>query len=320
MATLPSFACPYCGQLIISRECDGPIKAPRSYAECLRQCRACEVGFSNANSGVPKDLTTILRDPFAGIPDSIAAGWQDVFAQALNVKNRKTKQARMSSLHSEDHVTWTVFRYLQTHHFLRAAFSGMGLKGFASATEEPTLLLWGVPVPLSDKGEQIHSDLLAVLSKLEENPQYLSEPDVILDFGKAGLLLIEVKLKSGNEAGEVNGRWEKYIASVDPSSLPFSDAAIVRQTGLYELTRNWRIACDLAKERPMAFLNLGPERLFAEKNATATLQQFQEGLLQSSTRQFILLTWSQLLKAIPQQEEWFQAYVIKRGINSAGTQ
>lgn len=320
MATLPGFACPYCGQLIISRECDVPIKAPRSYAECLRQCRACEVGFSNANSRVPTDLTPILREPFAGIPDTIAAGWQDVLAQALNVKNRKTKQARMSSLHSEDHVTWTVFRYLQLNQFLRSAFSGMALKEFSSSTEEPTLLLWGVPVPLNDtKGEQLHRELCAVLSNLKENPEYHSEPDVILDFGKAGLLLIEVKLKSGNEAGEANGRWDKYLANVDPSCLPFSNSARVRQSGLYELTRNWRIAWELAKDRPMALVNLGLERLFTEKGSASSLQQFREGLSQSSTRQFLPLTWNQLVNAIPYQEEWFKVYVVKRGINSAGT-
>ena len=110
MPRLPSITCPDCRQPISSR--DGLNTAPLKYADCLRQCEPCGNGFSNKNTDKVEQLTIILRDPFSHVPALITEGWEDVFAQALNETNRKSKHAKIASLNSEDHVTWTVFRYL----------------------------------------------------------------------------------------------------------------------------------------------------------------------------------------------------------------
>lgn len=314
MTILPRVICPCCLRSIISRQSDNRIKAPLSYADCLRQCEACGIGFSNANSSDVKDLTQILRDPFAGVPHAIADGWQEVAAQALNVTNRKTKHARMSSLNSEDHVTWTVFRYVQFHQLLRPSLAVLGSKWMDSTPEEPTILLRGVPVPLKDaKGQQARTRLCQLLEGLGENPAYLSEPDVIVDYGEAGVLFIEVKLKSLNVSSNAEERWNKYLTANSTDLQPFRDIEGIRQTGLYELMRNWRIAWDFAAGRPMALVNLGPEALFVGAEGEK-LREFQTSLSQNAMRQFIPLTWGKFLKAIPHREEWFQEYLVRRQI------
>jgi len=313
MTRLPTITCPGCNQTITSRDAVASIKRPLSYADCLRQCARCGFGFSNANERSADKVTILLRMPFAGIPEEVTAGWQEVCEQALNEKNRKSKQARMASLNSEDHVTWIVFRYLQLHHSLRASLVGLGLTWLDTAAVEPTVLLWGVPLPLNDpKGKDIHSRLRTVLTKLGENCEYLSEPDVILDFGRIGVIFIVVKLKSINPTQEANERWDKYFSPSDSSTQPFCDLQAIRRTGLYELMRNWRIAWDLADERPFALVNLGPEQIFSDKTAATKLQEFQNALSQSFSRRFISLTWNQLLESVPNQEEWFRIYTKRR--------
>ena len=317
MPRLPSITCPDCQQTIVSR--DEPINAPLKYGDCLRQCEPCGNGFSNANTGKVEQLTIILRDPFSHVPAHIAEGWEDVFAQALNKINGESKPTKIASLNSEDHVTWTVFRYLQERKYLRSCLSALNLDWLASTTEEPTLLLWGVPIPLGDaKGKMVCDVVVRVLDMMGEKQERRSEPDVILDFGQAGLIFIEVKLKSPNDSGEANERWQKYFNGSTPSlsSQSFVNVEAIRQSGLYELTRNWRIAWDLARERPMALVNLGPERLFQGQAVAAKLDQFQGALAQSPTRRFIPVTWKTLLRSIPHQEEWFERYT-KRRIESA---
>jgi hypothetical protein len=317
MARLPNITCPDCKQPITSR--NGLNTAAIKYSDCLRQCEPCGNGFSNANTDKIEHLTIILRDPFLHIPASIANGWEAVFAQALNETNRESKHAKIASLNSEDHVTWTVFRYLQERKYLRPCLSALNLDWLSSATEEPTLLLWGVPVPLCDaNGKSLRDALICVLDTIGEDRKLYSEPDVILDFGRTGLIFIEVKLKSPNDSGEANERWQKYFKGPTHSSLsqPFADVEGIRHSGLYELMRNWRIAWDLTRERPMALVNLGPERLFQGQAEAAKLDQFQGALSLSSTRRFVPATWETILHSIPHQDEWFARYT-KRRIGSA---
>lgn len=154
MARLLSVPCPKCKKLLESREFmpnarDGARRAS-DFQSCLRRCEVCGIGLSNANTDDLDRLTIIYRDPFASLPDWIREGCEQTLAQALNVKNRRVKQAKFASSKSEDHITWTVFRFLQHTRTLGKTLGQVGIGLSTDKAHEPTLLLWGVPVPNDD--------------------------------------------------------------------------------------------------------------------------------------------------------------------------
>ncbi len=139
--------CPKCGQVVESAEFTPNARggAPRAsgYASCLRRCEACGLGFSNAKTGDLSKLTIIYRDPFAGLPDWIQWGWYETWTNSLNISHRQVKKTEFMSSRSEDHVTWTVFKFLQSNGAFRRTMLRVGILP-AMIECEPGLILWGV--------------------------------------------------------------------------------------------------------------------------------------------------------------------------------
>jgi hypothetical protein len=173
------------------------------------------------------------------------------------------------------------------------------------------LLLWGVPVTAGQTSAALRKALLAVSDHLGEDPARRSEPDVVLDFGRHGLVFVEVKYRSKNDrkAPEYE-HWGRYL---DVPSACFDSPSAVRASGLYELARYWRIGCDIARARPFTLVNLGPVRLFRGRGA-AMLSQFASALGQAESRRFVRLTWAGLLQGISDKPDWLTDYVRKRGL------
>lgn len=241
---LPLIFCPGCKQPVYSREYTpnrkGGANTASAYDTCLRQCGACGYGFSNANTDQIEKLTIIYRDPFRNVPSSIADGWETTLGRALNRANRAAKRVKFASSNSEDHVTWTVFRYLQLQKEIRPVLSNLGSEISKNAIDEPAMLLWGVPVPPNDpKAQFLQGHLVRILETLGESPRFYSEPDVILEFGEKGVIFIEMKVGSPNDKKQPSyGGWERYIKD----KVVFGDTRKLKECGLYELARNWRIA------------------------------------------------------------------------------
>lgn len=313
MAKLPIIDCLRCGKKVESKEFNPASKGgadhANSYESCLRKCKECGFGFSNVNTNRVADLTIIYRDPFWNVPAFIAEGYEFTLKNAMNVVNRPAKKVKFASSKSEDHVTWTVFRCLQMQSGIGDAILKVGIEFARLAIGEPTLLLWGVPIPKGDSlGKSIRHQLENIVDAIGEDSQRRSEPDVILDFGDAGLVFIEVKLWSPNETKKDDyAGWEKYITSTGA----FLDPDKVKCSGFYELSRNWRIACEMANSRPMALVNLGPGTLFKDDDKT-DMGIFCESLRLSPIRQFVKVTWKTFLDAIPKKPEWFSQYIQDR--------
>jgi hypothetical protein len=149
-----------------------------------------------------------------------------------------------------------------------------------------------------------------VSKNLGESQNSRSEPDVILDFKSAGLVIIEVKHGSRNEWEKANHKgWQSYLRDTQA----FANPEGVRQVGLYELTRNWRIGWDLADGRPFRLVNLGPPRLFAMP-FSAVLRRFENCLNTTDDHKFVLATWCDLVAAITSPPPWLQKYLKGRGV------
>jgi hypothetical protein len=193
-ARLPSIRCE-CGTLIES----GPFRpnkrggAPSAsgYASCLRRCEVCGIGFSNAKTGNISGLTLILREPFAQMPIWLSEDSDSALDQCLNRAHAAKKRMDFQSLHSEDHVTWTVTKLLQREGALGRAFGHPDCR-------EPDLLIWGAPVPYerNPHGHALRERVIAHLNDLNEQPRFRTEPDLVLDFGNNGVVIVEAKLFS----------------------------------------------------------------------------------------------------------------------------
>ena len=303
MTRLPETKCPGCGDLMRdSRPPDaGPAPAARRYEKCLRRCDKCGIGLSNGNNAV-----RIYREPWQNVPGNVHGGLYCALDQALNEQSRCSKKAKFCSQTSEDAVTWTVFRGLQQEGLLRQTLAYLGFGLAKEPSDEPAMLLWGAPVPASDgRAQLLRQRLLSVSDDLKERAQSRSEPDVVLDFGDEGLILIEVKCNSGNDVKKPDyAGWPLYLERTEA----FADWKGARGTGLYELARNWRIAWELAGDRPMWLVNLGPGELFEGTKAEA-LQAFKQCLKTSDKRRFLWRTWRKFLPDVPQ---WLSEYLEQR--------
>jgi len=267
----------------------------------LRRCEHCRIGFSN--SSVPGEVVRIFKDPLHNIPVEVHDGVLETLAKAVNLWSRDKKRIKFGFETSEDAVTWTVFKYLQNEKKLRKTCPPPLCS--STSVEEPAMLLWGVPVPGNDcRANEVAGALLKISDKLKEDPDFRSEPDVVLDFGADGVLIIEVKYRSKN--ADKWGKGKYYL-----ESKAFNDPELAQKTNLYELVRNWRFAWELASGRPMALVNLGPETLF-NKKAECALRDFEASLRQDESHRFVRMKWSGLLSLITPKPKWFSDFILNR--------
>jgi len=296
---LPNVVCPRCQSTIAAT--DGEIKAATNYSECLRRCQSCGIGFSNAISSP----TVIYRYPEQNVPEQVREGVLESLKQSLNEQHRADKISKFGFSTSEDALTWTVFSHLrrtgQLHTAMRSCVT-------PEANSSPlALLLWGAPYPLdSPEGSRMRQQLITICDHLGEEKTCRSEPDVAVDFGDAGVVLIEVKYRSGNDRKRFGDRYNRYVRETDA----FSDVAAVGRSELYELTRNWRIGVELAGGRPFALVNL-----VIKDSDPARTEEFRAGL-NPKRGQFLVLRWPGFVAGF-QQPDWLKSYLARR-LSSGG--
>jgi hypothetical protein len=304
---LPPIECTLCGKTLKSDPYT-PMPSKRgaqrasNFESCLRRCESCGIGYSNAESRDAKALQRILRDPFLGLPGWVAEGCDRALDECLNraQKHPEKKRKAFHSFGSEDHATWVAMKLLQREGALSSVF---GLDEYA-----PTMLLWGVPVPNeSAPGEILRKKVTSILvDRLREKPDWLTEPDVILDFGEQGIVIIEAKLDSPNDSKSPDySGWGQYLCQ-----RAFKDPDLARTSGLYQLARNWRLGYELAGNLPFTLVNLAPKFDIKMKRI---LEKFRDALRVSSKHRFVLMQWETLCAAVP-STKWFCDYTRERGL------
>lgn len=293
---LPPLACPVCRRPLEARA--GSLVAATCWQDCLRRCEDCGVGFSNARKGGVR----IWREATQNVPMQVREHVLETLQLAVNSRNRNNKRSKFGFSSSEDAVTWTVFRYLQRTEQLAAIADIVG--HVVNPQRRPTLLLWGVE--LTDEGPTpagvVAQRLARASTMLGERSHSRTEPDVILDFGADGALVIEAKYRSGNDHLRADHHsWVRYIHA------GVRDASGVRASGLYELTRNWRFAAALADGRPLTVVNLGMPALADDERVLAWVKSLDL----SAGGHFATATWAALLKTV-RLEPWMKAYCVER--------
>jgi hypothetical protein len=134
---------------------------------------------------------------------------------------------------------------------------------------------------------------------------------VILGLGKAGIMFIEVKHRSGNDSKPADyPGWSKY-ASAPGLTWRMED---IKASGCYELARNWCLLKALAAERPATLANLGPATLFAGASG-ARIDRFAAALGTDQRSHFMRTIWSDLLgPVLGEVPDWFAQFCRSRGL------
>lgn len=306
---LPEVGCPNCGDIL--KPGPGVAIASTSWRDCLRRCLECELGFSNAYT----NPTTLFSDPRMNIPPKVRGGVIETLDLTLNERNRANKKVKFGFSTSEDALTWTIFKYLHESGQLVGVLRRAGLPIPDRASRPLAVLLWGVPIPLdrenNEEGWALRARLEGISDRLGENPRSRTEPDVVIDLGPDGIVIIEVKHRSGTDVKtEGYAGWDRYYSSASPLLY----AAAVRASRCYELARNWRFGLELASDplRPFTLAYLGPESLFRGRDALA-LQSFESCLPIDGTARFQKFGCNRLLGEIRQPPDWLVRYVTARG-------
>ena len=293
-----------CGLTITPRDRPpGSAPAASSYETCLYQCE-CGRGYSNSSD--PRKRTCIVKSPELNAPHEVRAGLEPILAHSLNQLNIPSKRAKFCFSTSEDAVTWTIFRWLESEGRLSAVGSAVGEPAPA---DTPELLLWGAPT--RPEAEHLRDELVQVLDHLGERRLRRSEPDVILAWPSL-LVFIEVKYRSPNDRQPNYANFARYLDRADLFTVRPDEVA---ETGFYELVRNWRIGAQLAEEtnRDFLLINLGPKSLATDE------AQLRPALATSPARRFVTLSWGDLLGSFREsgpRPEWITTFIESRQLDT----
>jgi len=277
---LQTVDCPSCGQVLEGQS----LKPASRFEDCVRRCDDCGIGFSNAR----QNPTVIYRDFAMNVPIDFREGLAEVLAQALNIHNRPQKKTKFGFSTSEDAITWTIFSAVARSG--RSAALWRELTGAApDADHPPRLLLWGVPLEAGDdRAWGVRRSVEEVSDALGEDPRWRTEPDVIIDAGSEGIILVEVKYRSPNDYQAPDARFDRYL-----DTLCFNDPAAAKATGLYELIRNWRFGCELAQGRDLLLVNLTRRQHLQREQQR--LSPLVSTLATSDHRRFTAVDWEGLV-------------------------
>lgn len=255
-----------------------------SYTTCVYRCE-CGRGYSNA--AVASARTCITDAPSRNVPAAVSEGLEEVLAAALNVRNRRSKREKFCFSSSEDAVTWTIFRWLESANALSFVPKSAGL---LDPDGSSTILFWGAPSSGEDRrADALRSELVGVSDELGEGSDSRTEPDVVISW--PGLLAsVEVKYRAPNDLQPGYAKFGRYTDRADLFTVAPSEIA---RRGYYELVRNWRIGVGVAErlDARFALINLGPQRLAARTPDLADVFKAAPG------RQFASLSWKDLLAA-----------------------
>ena len=287
MNVLPLYYCPNCGREMIEHLKD--IKRTSSFHDCVRRCISCEIGVSNSGD----KPTVIFRNIAQNFPGEVLDGMDEILSQSLNVTNRKNKQNRMGFVTSEDAFTWVFVKHLSSENSVEALGSIFSFREKIS-----NIVLWGTSL-FEEKRETSRNKLVTICNNLGENPLRYSEPDIIIE-SDSEVVFVEVKLRSGNASEKNRDKFSKYLVP-----KLYVDETKAKDSGLYELVRNWTIGNIYASSKHFRLVNLGPEALF--RTATSKDSELFKDAIGKSP-DFVETSWESIFEKneFKRQPDWFK--------------
>jgi len=298
--TLINFNCPLCGESISPKI--GIPKITTSYSDCLRRCEKCEVGFSNSKI----NPTIIYKNHHKNVPALLRQDLDVALSNSINTFNRKNKINKFGFSTSEDALTWSFFKYF----VIMSKFNELlDLLNVESNDKEFNIYLWGTSISKTNNESDFIEKFIQISDYFKELPTRRTEPDVIIELSDK-LIFIEVKYLSQNEIKTNESLFTKYLISD-------IETEILLRSGHYELYRNWAFAANLSDGKNFQLINLGPKKLFNDKNRDM-LSQFEKSL-KSVNGKFVKMSWEEIVEKInnSEYETWFKSYLNEKILPTA---
>ena len=208
------------------------------------------------------------------------------------------RESRMGHEHSEDAVTWNVFRFFERHRCLAPAMRTI----CPCPTEDPLTIFWTTHDGCLWEPYRRCSD------QIPEKPAARSESDLIFLWEHKLLVVVEAKFRSPNRSAPDPEKREEelrksrpYIANAS-RNLNQKRAEQVVRDGWYELLRNWVIGTALKDTlgcEEFVLVNLLRKRHEKEHRENPKQDFAERACVLSPHRQFVVAYWEDLIAAAP---------------------
>jgi len=225
--------------------------------------------------------------------------WTDADDQErLNAILRGKRESRMGHEHSEDAVTWNVFRFFERHACLSRAIRTI----CPCPDSEPLTIFW------TTHNGCLWDSFTSCSDQIPEKAIARSESDLILLWEHRLLVVIEAKFRSPNRSGsdakkraDELRKSQPYIAHAS-HYLNREGAEEAVRNGWYELLRNWVLGAALKDAldcEAFILVNLLRKRHEKEHGENPRRDFAERACVLTPDSRFVVAYWEDLVAAAP---------------------
>jgi hypothetical protein len=223
--------------------------------------------------------------------------WTDADDQErLNAIQRGKRESRMGHEHSEDAVTWNVFRLFERHGCLSGAIRTI----CPCPDNEPLTVFW-----TTHEGS-LWDSFKSCSDQIPEKAIARSESDLILLWEHKLLVVIEAKFRSPNrsDAKKRADELRKSRPYIEYASrhVNWEGAEEAVRDGWYELLRNWVLGAALKEAlgcEAFVLVNLLRKRHEKEHGENPRRDFAERACVLTADRRFVVACWEDLIAAAP---------------------
>lgn len=279
-------------------------RMPFGVAElCFRGRNACPVKGCVEVSPCPSHHIALhsTRGGFTYVYDDPLRNllWTEADDQErLNAILRGKRESRMGHEHSEDAVTWNVFRFFERHACLSAAIRAI----CPCPDTEPLTIFWTTHNGYLWDSYRVCSD------QISERAIARSESDLIFLWEKKLVVVVEAKFRSPNRSDSDPKKRRDELRKSRPyithASRHLNQKGAKRAVcdGWYELLRNWVLAAELKEVldcEAFVLVNLLRKRHENEHCENPRRDFAERGCVLSPNSRFEVAYWEDLIAAAP---------------------
>ena len=208
------------------------------------------------------------------------------------------RECRMGHEHSEDAVTWNVFRFFERH----GCLSGAIRRICSCPTVEPQVIFWA-----TDNGA-LWQPFRRCSDDIPEKTFARSEPDLMFLWENKLLVVIEAKFRSPNRSGSDAKKRADELRKSRPyiehasRSINWEGAEETVRDGWYELLRNWALGTTLKDTlgcEAFVLVNLLRKRHEKEHGENPRRDFAERACALTPDRRFVVAYWEDLIAAAP---------------------
>jgi hypothetical protein len=266
---------------------------------CFRGPDACPVRGCSEASPCPTHHVAVrsTRGGYTYVYDEPSRNllWTDTDdQQRLNAILHGKRESRMGHEHSEDAVTWNVFRFFERQACLSRAMNTI----CPCPDTEPLAVFW------TTHGGLLWEPYKSCSDRIPERAIARSESDLILLWESKLLVVFEAKFRSPNRSdpkkrGDELRKSRPYIEYAS-RNLRAEGAEDAVRDGWYELLRNWTFGTALKDAlgcEDFVLVNLLRKRHESEYDENPLKDFADRACLLSSSKKFVVAHWEDLIAA-----------------------